>query len=235
MPNRTIRATARGRHPQSGLIRSNPRTGRDAPVRANPAAPLVSRRCQGSAAAPRPCCGRSRVRSPQCALEAAGSGSGPSRPEIERVNAIDSGPRATSVEPSKAATQGHVRFGTQFASVGVDDGDGVQVVDEDAHDAAVVLVAQADVVQVSAVAQGDAAAGDLVVADAPVSDAAGGDGLVAPSSSMLATVQRCRLMTPRRGSLLRVWTRSPSPMSSCNRPSFRWRGRACRRVGARRG
>lgn len=50
----------------------------------------------------------------------------------------------------------------------------VQVVDEDPHGDAVVLVAESDVVQSSAVAQGDAAAGDLVVADAPVSVAAGG-------------------------------------------------------------
>jgi hypothetical protein len=42
-----------------------------------------------------------------------------------------------------------------LGGVGVDDGD-VQVVDEDAHGGVVVFVAQADVVQASAVAQGDA-------------------------------------------------------------------------------
>ena len=52
----------------------------------------------------------------------------------------------------------------------------MQVVDQDADDVAVVLVAQADVVKAAGVAQGDAAAGDLVVADAPVAVAAGGGG-----------------------------------------------------------
>ena len=49
--------------------------------------------------------------------------------------------------------------------------------DQNADGDAVVLVAQADVVQASAVAQGDPAAGDLVVANAPVPVAAGGRSL----------------------------------------------------------
>ena len=62
-----------------------------------------------------------------------------------------------------------------LAGVGVDDGD-VQVVDEDPHDVTVVFVAESDVVQASAVAQGDAPAADLVVAEPPVPVAAGGGG-----------------------------------------------------------
>lgn len=62
-----------------------------------------------------------------------------------------------------------------LAGGGVDDGD-AQVVDQDPHGVAVVLVAESDVVQASAVAPGDSSAGDLVVADAPVPVAAGGGG-----------------------------------------------------------